>query len=69
MRIPFAVPSLAEVLKKAIQEDADKSRLTIKVVEKGGWYIKSVVQRLDVQPNKKCNKPSCIIFLTSDKYE
>ena len=56
-----------EVLRKAAQEEAGKSGLNIRIVEKGGCNIKSILQRSDVKPEKSCNDPTCVVCLTSDK--
>ena len=65
--VVFVQATRNEVLRKAVQAEADKSELRIRIVEKGGRNRKSVLQRSDVKPDKICNDPSCVVCLTSDK--
>ena len=65
--VVFVQATPNEMLKKAVQTEADLSGVKIRVVEKGGRNIKSIPQRSDIQPSKKCYMDNCIICLTSDK--
>ena len=65
--VVFVQATPEEVLKKAVQTEADLSGIKVRVVEKGGRSIKSLLQRSDIQPNKKCYQDNCIICLSSDK--
>ena len=56
-----------EELKNKIQEVANSTQFKIKVVEKGGKTIKSMLQKSDVIPNKKCWDEDCPICLTEAK--
>ena len=49
-----------------MQEEACRSGLNIRIVEKGGRNIKSILQRSDVKPEKSCNDPTCVVCLTSN---
>ena len=60
-----AIPN--EILRKAVQEEAGKSGLNIRIIEKGGRRIKSMLQRSDVKPEKSCNDPTYVVCLTSSK--
>ena len=65
--VVFVQATPGEVLKKAIELEAKGVGLKVKVVEKAGRDIKSILQRSDVQPNKTCLKDNCIVCLTSEK--
>ena len=39
-----------------VQKQADISEVKIRVVEKGGKDVRSLLQRSDVQPPRKCHK-------------
>ena len=65
--VVFVQATPGEVLKKAVQSQADLCGLKIRVVEKGGRNIKSILQRSDVQPSTKCYKDNCVVCLTSDR--
>ena len=56
----FVQATPGEVLKRQIQEVVKKHKLKIKVVEKGGRSIKSVLQRSDVEPSSSCGLP-CVV--------
>ena len=60
------VKLLLRILRKAVQEENSRSGLNIRIVEKGGHNIKSILQRSDVKPEKSCNDPTCVVCLTSD---
>ena len=65
--VVFVQATPGEVLRKAVQREANLSRLKVKVVEKGGADLKSLLQRSDVQPMKSCHKNNCVVCLTSEK--
>ena len=50
-----------ESLKKKIEKDAKKNKMKVKVVEKAGRSIKSILQRRDPFDKKRCNREDCII--------
>ena len=64
--VVFCQATPNEVLRKAVQEEACRSGLNIRIVEKGGRNIKSILQRSDVKPEKSCNDPTCVVCLTSN---
>ena len=45
---------IQSALRRKVQEIADMSGFKIKVVEKGGKTIKSMLRKSDVEPPKKC---------------
>ena len=55
-----------EELRKKIQKEADKSGLRIKVCEKGGRTIRSLLQRSDVSPQMSCGDDQCVICKTKE---
>ena len=50
----FVQATPGEVLRKSVQREAKLSEVKVKVVEKGGTDIKSLLQHSDVQPMKSC---------------
>ena len=62
----FVQATPGEVLRKQIQEVVKKHRLKIKVVEKGGRSIKSMLQRSDVEPSLSCGLP-CVVCSSGGK--
>ena len=46
----FVQATPKEILKKAVQSEAESIGLKIKVIEKGGRDVKSILQRSDIQP-------------------
>lgn len=56
-----------EILKKSIQRVANETAFKIRVVEKGGRTLKSLLQKSDVIPNKRCWDKECPICLTEEK--
>ena len=50
----FVQSTPGEALKKSIQEIANRSEFKIRVVERGGRTLKSMLQKSDIVPNKKC---------------
>ena len=65
--VVFCQATPNEILRKSLQEEVKKSGLNIRVVEKGGRNVKSLLQRSDVKPEKSCNDPSCVVCLTSSR--
>ena len=59
--VVFCQATPNEILRKSLQEEVKKSGLNIRVVEKGGINVKSLLQRSDVKPEKSCNDPSCVV--------
>ena len=55
-----------EELRKKVQKEADKSGLRIKVCEKGGRTIRSLLQRSDVSPQMSCGDDQCVICKTKE---
>ena len=58
---------LGEVLRKEIQKIMDDSGFKVRVVEKGGRQLKSILQRSDVEPQQCCMDGECPVCLTSPK--
>ena len=56
----FVQATPGKVLKKQTQEVVRKHKFKIKVVEKGGRSIKSILQRSDVEPSASCGLP-CVV--------
>ena len=65
--VVFCQATPNEILRKSLQEEVKKSGLNIRVVEKGGRNVKSLLQRSDVKPEISCNDPSCVVCLTSSR--
>ena len=51
--VVFVQATPNEILKKAVQLEADSIGLRIKVIEKGERDVKSILQRSDIQTEKK----------------
>ena len=62
----FVQATPGEVLRKQIQEVADRHKMKVKVVEKGGKSIKSILQRSDVEPSVSCGLP-CVVCSSGGK--
>ena len=56
-----------EVLRREIQKIVDDSGFKVRVVERGGRSLKSMLQRSDVEPIMKCFDDDCPICLTAPK--
>ena len=56
-----------EELRKQVQLEADKSGLKIKVCEKGGRTIRSLLQRSDVLPQMSCGDTECVVCNTKEE--
>ena len=52
---------------KEVQEQMDKLGMKVKVVEKGGRSIKSLLQRSDVEPSQSCKFHDCVVCRTEAK--
>ena len=61
--VVFVQATPGEILRKAVQKEANLSGVKVKVVEKEGKDIKSMLQRSDVQPRKKCHKENSIVCM------
>ena len=59
--VMFVQPTPGAVLKKKIQKVAKKNKVKMKVVEKAGSTMKSVLQRSDPYMDKRCNRESCVV--------
>ena len=55
-----------EELRKLLQKEAEKAGLKIKVIEKGGRSIKSMLQKSDIEPQKSCGDINCVICKTKE---
>ena len=55
------------VLQQRYQSEVDRKVLQIKVVEKAGNLIESMIQRLDPFQITKCDRHSCMVCYTSWK--
>ena len=55
-----------ELLRKELQKEADCCGLKIKVVEKGGKSVKSILQRSDVAPQLNCGDETCVLCKTKE---
>ena len=65
--VVFVQSTPDEALKKSIQEVANKSAFKIRVVERGGRTLKSILQKSNVIPNKRCWDESCPVCQTEEK--
>ena len=65
--VVFVQSTPNEILKRSIQEVANESAFKIRVVERGGRTLKSMLQKSDVIPNKRCWDNSCPVCLTEEK--
>ena len=62
------VPSTpGSVLQQRYQSEVDRQGLRIRVVEKAGRSIKSMIQRSDPFRTEKCDRQSCMVCQTSGK--
>ena len=65
---PFFVQATpGEILKKRIQEVANSSGFQLRIVEKGGRTLKSMLMKSDVKPNKRCWDQECPICMTGEQ--
>ena len=55
------------VLKSAISEVVRSSGLKIRVVEKGGKKVQSLLQKSDVENSVQCIRPECVICQSGGK--
>ena len=65
--VMFVQSSPNEVLRREIQKIVDDSGFKVRVVERGGRSLKSMLQRSDVEPIMKCFDDDCPICLTAPK--
>ena len=63
----FVQSTPKEILRKEVQGQMDKLGMKVKVVEKGGRSIKSLLQRSDVEPNPRCKFTECVVCRTEAK--
>ena len=56
-----------EILRKEIQGQMDKLGMKVKVVEKAGRSLKSLLQRSDVDPSPRCRFDDCVVCKTEAK--
>ena len=63
----FVQATPGEVLKKQIQEIVKKHKFKIKVVEKGGRSIGSILQRSDIEPSVSCGLP-CVVCSSGGRH-
>ena len=56
-----------EILRKELQGQMDKLGMKVKVVEKGGRSLKSLLQCSDVEPSPRCKFDDCVVFRTEAK--
>ena len=62
------VPSTPDsILQQRYQSDVNCQGLRIRVVEKAGWSVKSMVQRSDPFQLKRCGQESCLECATGGK--
>ena len=62
----FVQATKNELLRKELQREADKCGLRVKVVEKGGKSLKSLLQRSDISPQMSCGYEDCVICKTKE---
>ena len=55
-----------EQLRKSIQTEANRSKISIKVVERGGKTLRSLLQKSEIE-KVKCQDNECVICETEDK--
>ena len=65
--VVFVQSTPDEALKKSIQKVANNSAFKIRVVEKGGCTLKSMLQKSNIVPNKKCWDSNCPVCQTEEK--
>ena len=65
--VVFVQSTPNEILKRSIQEVANESAFKIRVVERGGRTLKSMLQKSDIIPNKKCWDNNCPVCTTEEK--
>ena len=58
----FVQATPGEVLKKAIQSICDQSGMKLKVVEKGGKTVKSVLQKSNIEVAGECGREDCFVW-------
>ena len=63
----FVQSSPGELLKKEVQKVIDASGFKVRVVERAGVPLKSLLQRSDVEPQLDCLDKQCPVCLTSRK--
>ena len=63
----FVQATPGEILKKRIQEVANSSGFQLRIVEKGGRTLKSMLMKSDVKPNKRCWDQECPICMTGEQ--
>ena len=51
---------------RSMQKVADGTEFKIKVVERGGKTVKSMMQRSDMEPSKRCWDQECPIFKSEE---
>ena len=65
--VMFVQATPNEVLRKEVQKIIDASGFKVKVVQRGGIPLKSMLQRSDVDPQMKCLDDDCPVCLTAPK--
>ena len=65
--VVFVQSTPDEALKRSIQEVANESAFKIRVVERGGRTLKSMLQKSDIIPNKKYWDNNCPVCTTEEK--
>ena len=60
----FVQATPGEELKKRLTEEAKRCRISVKIVERSGRSIKSILQRSDTAGRKDCSDEKCVICLT-----
>ena len=63
--VMFVQSSPGEILRREIQKIMNDSGFKVRVVEKGGRQLKSILQRSDIEPQKHCFDEECPVCLTS----
>ena len=63
----FVQSTPKEMLRREVQEVMNKLGMKVKVVEKGGRSLKSLLQRSDVEPSPDCKNDDCVVCRTEAK--
>ena len=62
-------PTPGEISKERLQEEAKICRMNIRIVEKTGRTVKSLVQRSDPSKKGSCWDPECVVCKTKVNVE
>ena len=64
--VVFVQSTPGEVLRKAIDKVMHEEGMKVRVVEKGGRTVKSILQKSDINPRMRCLKSDCYVCLTKE---